>query len=426
MHLSRSASAAATSTVLALIMAGCGSTDVADVQASVIRGPVSIDYDRLPSVAAVRDKVDYAIAGTVTAWHPGPKVMHDDRGNEHAVLELASTDVIKTTSAKAEPRFVLIRLGQYGVDAQGKIADGPKTSARTLDDVKKALPLGTRVIALGNRTGFEEPGIPQYDPQLGLGWEPSEGSVLISPYPQGLLLETADGGYDSGLVGPADVAFGTSEGTFEALLRDVKRDASKRPAVQALMMRGGVSIDYERLPSVAAVRDKVDDAISGTVTAWHAGPFVTGGGSATDYAVLELASTKVVKSKSKDLEPRFILVNLGMYNVNKQGKIIEPKNGSRYTARTMADVKKALPIGTRVLALGAKTKLRGWKPVDGSVLISTHPQGLLLETADGSYDSGLVEPSDVMFGQWPRSASYSGSTGEGSFEALLRDVSRSS
>lgn len=193
--------------------------------------------------------------------------------------------------------------------------------------------------------------------------------------------------------------------------------------VQASVIRGPVTADYNRLPSLAAVRDKVDYAISGTVAAWHVGPFVTEGGAATDHAVIELAATKVVKSKSKDTEPRFVLVELGGYRVDKQGKVIEPKNGSRYTARTMTDVKKALPIGTRVLALGAKTEMHGWKPVDGSALISTHPQGLLLETADGSYDSGLVEPSDVMFGQWPRSASYDGSTDEGSFEALLRDVS---
>lgn len=213
------------------------------------------------------------------------------------------------------------------------------------------------------------------------------------------------------------------------------------PEIQAATLRGGASLDYTPQPSVRGVRDVVDYAVAGEVAAWHEGPLVTEGegGSATDFAVLELGSTSVVKSKSKDVEPRFILVELGGYWVDEHDKIIEPNNGSSYTARTLADVKEAVPIGTRVLALGEEIGfadpdnpeysakiLRDWKPDKGSVLFATHPQGLLLETADGRYDSGRVPLSEVSSDQWPASPDYKGSTEDGTFEALLRDVQQGS
>ncbi|WP_456698554.1 hypothetical protein [Aeromicrobium sp. P5_D10] len=238
------------------------------------------------------------------------------------------------------------------------------------------------------------------------------------------------------VAGSAAIAFALMVAGCSSASQDIARSPEARPRV----LQNDVSRDYDIQPSVRSVRDTTSYAIAGKVAAWHEGPMIDVNGYANMYAILELDSAQAFKAPAPHARPTFVRVELGTLPVDDDGNVVELEAPDvQYTALSVDDVKKAIPRGTRVLLLAEEVMsddpenpefnpkvLRDWMTSDGSPLLEPHPQGLLVETAKGNYDSGVAETADVSHGQWPASPGYAGSISDGTFEALLRDVQQGS
>lgn len=203
-------------------------------------------------------------------------------------------------------------------------------------------------------------------------------------------------------------------------------------------------MDYEMQPSVRGVLAVPEHALVGTVVAWHPGPIVRDPDGIGDlFAVLEIKVEQRFAPSQSEPEAdgeaasrrAYVRVSQGPFYLDEQGNVLPLENGNTYAGVTLRDLRSAIPAGTPVLALGnavtpdvydypgvESTVVRWWASDGGEPLIDAHPQGLLLETADGAYESGSAQPRDVAIAQWRASPKYRGPHERGAFASLIAEL----
>jgi len=197
--------------------------------------------------------------------------------------------------------------------------------------------------------------------------------------------------------------------------------------------------DYNVQPSVSAVAERAQFVVLGKVVAWHDGPVHDLGGMALTYAVMETETEQTFKAADGESSRRYTLVFTGALPVDEHGDFVPLESEeTRYTALSIDDVREAVPEGSRVIVLADEFEaeagadgeaflqvLRDWTVPGGGPLLYPHSQGLLFETSEGGYESGgRAEQEDISFEQWPTSKDYRGSTQDGTFAALIADLSK--
>jgi len=162
----------------------------------------SADYDIQPSVSALEQLEEYALLGKVVAWHEGP--MHDLGGIAltYAVMETEVEQTFKSADGDASRRYTLVLQGALPVDERGEVIPRDEKNGRyaalSIDELKRAVPSGTRVIVLANELKVEEVDDGEMKLKILRDWEGKGDTPLLYPHSQGLLFEMADGGYESG------------------------------------------------------------------------------------------------------------------------------------------------------------------------------------------------------------------------------------
>jgi hypothetical protein len=113
------------------------------------------------------------------------------------------------------------------VDEAGKVIEltdpDVKYTALSLGDVAKAIPVGTRVIALGANVMVKDPNNPEFNPEVVKDWKTPDGSELMEGHPQGLLFETSGGGFESAIADRDDFTASGWPATFDGLLEDLRQ-----------------------------------------------------------------------------------------------------------------------------------------------------------------------------------------------------------
>jgi len=217
--------------------------------------------------------------------------------------------------------------------------------------------------------------------------------------------------------------------------------APTRPKPDVAALRGGMmGADYNVQPSAAHVQRLAEYSVLGKVVAWHEGPRYSNGVKLSDgsqdvqlFGVMEIETEQDFKSPDGGAKRRFVRVYRGVLPFDEEGDVVPAPKGTFYSALSLGDLKRAIPLGTRVVVIaneivvkehrsdeGNVVVIRDWTQDEGSPLLTPYPQGLLFETGDGDYASGGMAEAqeDVAFGQWPASPEFTGSTRAGTFEAL--------
>jgi hypothetical protein len=233
-------------------------------------------------------------------------------------------------------------------------------------------------------------------------------------------------------------------GTGPTTLRPTAPLAAGSPApvrapashVDGAIVRGHAGSDYDVASSVVEVAQDAQAVIVGTVASWADGRVVRDGDDRRTSAAMEVVVAQSFTARGA-AQTVFVEVQRGGVLVDDAGAAIELDDGASYDERSLADLERAVPVGTRVLVLaveapsdaeiaatggGGKVSTSWSPPRAGAALLSPLPQGLLFEDADGTYVSGVADQSDVEHGQWP--AAQPRTLGEGGpFEQLLAQLS---
>jgi hypothetical protein len=114
---------------------------------------------------------------------------------------------------------VSVPRGVEDLDETGNpiIHEGKRGTVCSMEELERAVPVGTRVIVLGSPTvsvAEQEyaPHVTVESPDAGL----PTGGTLVDPYPQGLIFETASGGFVSGAADDQDLAPWAANAATEA------------------------------------------------------------------------------------------------------------------------------------------------------------------------------------------------------------------
>lgn len=227
----------------------------------------------------------------------------------------------------------------------------------------------------------------------------------------------------------------TGENAANLPSRDSKAVEPLLPAVNGEMIRGTVDYDYDVGSSISHVANRAEDAVLGTVVSWEDGRAIQEGDDLSRSAVLgiQVEETFLPGSATKTV---FVEVPRGGVLVDKEGKHLKLEAGAKYSERSISDLEKAAPIGTRVLALTIRAPsddeaapesgqkiVKGWTPpFKGAELMSPLPQGLLFEDSDGTYVSGVADQADVEFGDWTASKGSKTMTAASPFDGLISQL----
>ena len=177
----------------------------------------------------------YAVSGTVSGWSPGRTVAAED---DDGTLDRSLFAVLEVTvesdhgRAAAPPTLdVEVARGRDTADSEGHQTtdkDERVYMYRTLDDLRAAVPVGTRVVVIGTAA----PSTAQLHDEGSLVDVPRAvptTATLVRPLPQGLLFEAADGTLVSGvgelpdvLVGDWPGAHDPARATFDAVVSDLE------------------------------------------------------------------------------------------------------------------------------------------------------------------------------------------------------------
>jgi len=210
---------------LALALTGCSSSvpgtaapgptlaaeeQATDVDARVVRGSASYEYDVFPTLTSAAEKLRVAVAGRVVRWAEGRSIIDAGDADRYAVLTVEVDEPAKVLNPSQEATlYVSVPRGAEALDEKGNpiIHEGQHSTVRSMEELERAVPVGTRVIVLGLPTvSIEEqeyaPNVKVETPDAGL----PAGGTLVDPYPQGLIFETASGGFVSGIAGDEDIA----------------------------------------------------------------------------------------------------------------------------------------------------------------------------------------------------------------------------
>lgn len=189
-----------------------------EVDGSVVRGPNSYDYDRQDSLGEALTIAQVALSGRILGWEEGRILDHGDIVQSFALLAVRVEESVGGVDA-GDVAYVDLSRGIALTDAPPR----GESTQRSIQDLRRAAPECARVIVLGDPVdGLEESGtvVETSDEVL------PPGTVVIAPLLQGLILETADGGFDSGIADPADLdAWGerSSPDGFAALVDELVR-----------------------------------------------------------------------------------------------------------------------------------------------------------------------------------------------------------
>ena len=213
-----------------------------DVDARVVRCNVHYDYDVFPTLTSAAERVRVAVAGRVVGWAEGRSIIDAGDADRHAVLTVEVDEPAKVLTPSQETTiYVSVPRGAEALDKEGNpiIHEGQRSTVCSMEELERAVPVGTRVLVLGSPTvsvAEQEyaPHVKVETPDAGL----PAGGTLVDPYPQGLIFETASGGFVSGRAEDEDVApwavnaateagnaanRSTSAGSFDNLVDELSR-----------------------------------------------------------------------------------------------------------------------------------------------------------------------------------------------------------
>lgn len=171
------------------------------VDAAVVRGSADYDYEPFASITSASEVAEAGTVGEVVSWSEGRALSDGDEVDYSAVLKVRIVDALKPDGLSGEIMYVEVRRGgEVMVDGKPFRHEGARAAYRTIEDLDKAVPAGTRVIVLGliapSDKTLETESVTGHVVHSGAGLP--AGAALVSPYPQGLLFETASGGFASG------------------------------------------------------------------------------------------------------------------------------------------------------------------------------------------------------------------------------------
>lgn len=168
-----------------------------DVDGSVLRGPGGYDYDMQPTVGDAVAASDSAVTGRILSWTEGEVVTDGTVTQSFALL---AVDVDEASGDQEAGDVAYFKVSR-GISLSPGDPDGESTR-QSIDDLAAAAPPCARVILLANESETVEPsGATIRTPQ---GVLPT-GTSVSTPLIQGFILETASGGFDSGIADPVDL-----------------------------------------------------------------------------------------------------------------------------------------------------------------------------------------------------------------------------
>ena len=171
------------------------------VDAAVVRGSSHYDYGVKTDAAALAAESTVVFTGSIADWLPAEFVIDHDERLEYAILKVHVTHVVKGSSG-THRGFAYLRLPRGGevIDEHGLavLNPGARSTVTTVDELKKAAPVGTRLVFLGN------PALPLVSSdRIGSVRNPGTGRPpgvpVLAPAPQGLVFESFTGDVASGV-----------------------------------------------------------------------------------------------------------------------------------------------------------------------------------------------------------------------------------
>lgn len=220
---------------LALALAGCSSPvpetaapgpalaaeeQAMGVDARLVRCSAYPDYDVFPTLTSAAESLSVAVAGRVVGWTEGRSIIAAGVADRFAVLTVEVDEAAKVLDPGQKTTiYVSVARGVEALDETGNpiIHEGRRSAVCSMEELKRAVPVGTRVIVLGMPTvsvAEQEyaPHVTVESPDAGL----PAGGTLVDPYPQGLIFETASGGFVSGRAVDEDLARWAAHAATEA------------------------------------------------------------------------------------------------------------------------------------------------------------------------------------------------------------------
>ncbi|NEN80298.1 hypothetical protein [Nocardioides zeae] len=211
----------------AFILAGCGSEttstttaaaagstpSAADdcgggVQPALVRGNRYFDYDVIPNLTASVAKWEVAVTGRVIGWTEGRSVYDVEHVERYATVAIEVETAAKVEDpSQRDVAYFDVSLGSDTINAEGIAADNKPTP----EELERAIPLGTRMIAIGNTAPTPEE--ERYAPSIRIeGYEAGRpaGAPLASLTVQGSLVETKNGCTASIRAQDQDVSYWTA------------------------------------------------------------------------------------------------------------------------------------------------------------------------------------------------------------------------
>lgn len=176
-------------------------TKLAVINPSVVRGSAHYDYEPFSSIVSAARAAEAGAVGEVVSWSNGRTLTDGDDVDYSAVLKIRVTDPVQPVGISDDFLYVEVRRGgEILVDGKPFRHAGAPAAYRTIAELSRAVPTGTRVIVLGliapSDHTLETESVTGKVSNSGAGL-PS-GATLVSPFPQGLIFETAEGGFASG------------------------------------------------------------------------------------------------------------------------------------------------------------------------------------------------------------------------------------
>jgi len=182
---------------------------------------------------------------------------------------------------------------------------------------------------------------------------------------------------------------------------------------------------------VVALAERGAVAVVGAIQSWDDGRTILDGDELLHFAVLTIKVTDQFKGEAPGGEVK-VEFRRGGVIVDETGAEVPLERGARYDIRSVADLEKAAPVGTRVILIGAPIptpeeiatepgqRVVGLGSLAGKEEFAVRPlsQGFLLQDADGSYVSGVAEQEFVEADGWS-TAARAGSSG---FDVLVEQL----
>ncbi|MCX6396843.1 MAG: hypothetical protein NTV23_10190 [Propionibacteriales bacterium] len=175
------------------------------MDAAVVRGSSHYDYDVKATPSALATDSAVVLTGSIAGWLPAESVVDHDERLEYAIVKVKVTHTVKGATS-VQDGFAYLRLPRGGavIDEEGRavVNSGARSTVTGVADLETAAPIGTRLVVLGNPAGPLTSG-DRTESVLNPGAGRPAGVPVVTPAPQGLLFETANGDVASGVADAA-------------------------------------------------------------------------------------------------------------------------------------------------------------------------------------------------------------------------------